>query len=1099
MTKCDYDTATPATIEDVYGYEESNFHMHRHMHNFPTDDKSDDDHDDDDFCEVCYGQLVDELGACMDSSCFPVAVVLCVWGTLVTVGCLVSLASSLGPPSSCSCQALCSNVTDCCADVAVRDYARKATFLNMINDPSHVDWERERMVVKHMRRHAERGETASLAMLFPTYLRTAANFESFPASGQQRLAAIAAAPNNNHTSLARRTSLAKYLHTQITRFGKADRKQTHEDTEACKEITLRIKALALGPLLAPCAPSIGQGATAPGRVYTAELPGGTFDGEAHQTLPLSGTVNGKGAFTAIAGGPNRGNHNCSIDGTFKDNTLIGECTLMEHNGAPIVSRFYSGASTATVDWEGEREVPKRMRDYAERGDRASLDMLFPTYLRTAVYFESFPASGQQRLAAIAAEHNHAPLAQHLHDLSVRFVEAERKQIEKDARQIYKQMETRRAQEAKHEQLKNRIYEDAAEDKDAFCVRCLKGIDPSRQFCTHCGAARNAPQPDSSVDSVKATAASSSNPINHPSTQAPPSGSTSHPSAQGHQSASAATPFDLEPLNPSRANIDKTRRLGRGGFAEVYAGTYQFGSSQTPRAVAYKMFHADIPAAALDPSVVRELKIGMRIKHENLVRYYGIMQPPPPDNTCLVMELLPDGTLYALLQQNMAPLEQSRCLTFAQDIASGMHELHAHTPHPIIHRDLKAQNVLLWSGKQRAKVADFGLAKPLMTSAGTSYGGVGTLAWSAPETFDNEFSEQSDIFSFGVVLYEILTRRQPYFGKGTQSIMKIVSLRFKFDEEDFREDKTKNNTKQQARWLRRNPLAERRPDLAHVPISSPLVLRDFMERSWADEPSSRPTFQQIINRVSKFLGPEALPLDWDWKNTAPGANACVPSEVFMEQMKAVLPGSRCRPNCSGFSKPKIKRCFRIENLQLWRRYCQYKSALRDSIAAIPSRRPVQLSTLPNVAANLKQAHDRVASADINEFWLWHGTRGDVARNILGLQGFDARVANMGGLYGAGNYFADQACKSHQYTQPESTTGVRHMLYCRVVMGAAFQTKVEHNQQRRPPGIPGSNPEVPCDSIFAERGVANSGQQLHNEYVTFASNDQIYPAYIIEYTV
>ena len=160
--------------------------------------------------------------------------------------------------------------------------------------------------------------------------------------------------------------------------------------------------------------------------------------------------------------------------------------------------------------------------------------------------------------------------------------------------------------------------------------------------------------------------------------------------------------------------------------------------------------------------------------------------------------------------------------------------------------------------------------------------------------------------------------------------------------------------------------------------------------------------------------------------------------------------------------------------------------------------MQLSALPNVAANLKQAHDRVASDDINEFWLWHGTNGNVARDILGKQGFDARVANMGGLYGAGNYFADAACKSHQYTQAEGAADIRHMLYCRVVVGAAYQTKTQHVHQRRPPNIPGSSPEVPHDSIFAQRFVARSGKQVHNEYVTFASNDQIYPEYIIEYT-
>ena len=146
--------------------------------------------------------------------------------------------------------------------------------------------------------------------------------------------------------------------------------------------------------------------------------------------------------------------------------------------------------------------------------------------------------------------------------------------------------------------------------------------------------------------------------------------------------------------------------------------------------------------------------------------------------------------------------------------------------------------------------------------------------------------------------------------------------------------------------------------------------------------------------------------------------------------------------------------------------------------------------------------RVINSACNELWLWHGTKPDTA-DILAEEGFDERVARDTGLYGAGSYFADCSSKSHQYRgthrgarveAPESMREGKHcMLLCRVLMGDAFQTTTTHNDRSCPTRKP------PCgkDSIFAEEGVANGGQQTHNEYVVFRSQ-QVYPEYIVWYS-
>ena len=137
-----------------------------------------------------------------------------------------------------------------------------------------------------------------------------------------------------------------------------------------------------------------------------------------------------------------------------------------------------------------------------------------------------------------------------------------------------------------------------------------------------------------------------------------------------------------------------------------------------------------------------------------------------------------------------------------------------------------------------------------------------------------------------------------------------------------------------------------------------------------------------------------------------------------------------------------------------------------------------------------------STDINEFYLFHGTSSKSAQ-IICEHGFDERVANLSGLYGAGSYFAINACKSWQYSNSSKDSSTLVMLVCRVVMGSPYCTSTSHSKERRPPDN-AATPGRPFDSIFAQHGIARGGQQQHNEYVVF-NRDQVYPEYIVRFTV
>ena len=298
------------------------------------------------------------------------------------------------------------------------------------------------------------------------------------------------------------------------------------------------------------------------------------------------------------------------------------------------------------------------------------------------------------------------------------------------------------------------------------------------------------------------------------------------------------------LDESTITIDRSKMLGSGNFADVFAGTWdsRFGKKR----VAMKVFRniASVAQAANDPALKRELEIGRSMKHDNLVAVHGIVQHE--QHMCILMDLVDGGSLFSLLMKREVPLSWRQREAMALDVASGMHHLHtANYSGPIVHRDLKSQNVLVnkdSTGEYRCKVADFGLSKATAGTAGNTYG-VGTLAWSAPETFHGEFNEATDSFAFGVLLYEVASRVEPFADVSKMEITRCVMARFKFDE-DLLELANMDEAAQRKRWAKKNPLAARRPDLTLVTEGCPPALLDAIQQCWGDDPAKRPSFANL---------------------------------------------------------------------------------------------------------------------------------------------------------------------------------------------------------------------------------------------------------------
>ena len=192
-----------------------------------------------------------------------------------------------------------------------------------------------------------------------------------------------------------------------------------------------------------------------------------------------------------------------------------------------------------------------------------------------------------------------------------------------------------------------------------------------------------------------------------------------------------------------------------------------------------------------------------------------------------------------------------------------------------------------------------------------------------------------------------------------------------------------------------------------------------------------------------------------------------------------------------SKAQVVSVERIENEHLWQMYQTRKSILRKGLAA---------SSVPKLASKTKWRPNipsaQELDADMNEFYLFHCTSATKA-GIIAEHGFDQRVSKLGGRYGAGNYFASNACKSHQYSEPSPGSGIRVMLVCRVVMGLPYCAASLHKNARRAPDNP-ETPGRPFDSVFAEAGVIANGDKSHNEYVIY-DQSQVYPEYVVHYRV
>jgi hypothetical protein len=262
------------------------------------------------------------------------------------------------------------------------------------------------------------------------------------------------------------------------------------------------------------------------------------------------------------------------------------------------------------------------------------------------------------------------------------------------------------------------------------------------------------------------------------------------------------PSQLEDIKIDSDQLVLKQEIGRGSFGQVFKGVWR-GTE-----VAIKRIPANCIRESETRDFMKEAFIMRQLRHPNVLQVLGASMDP----ACIVTEYLPRGNLFQLIHDTNTALPWHMIRKIALDVCRGMSYLHGCTP-PLIHRDLKPHNLLV-DENWRVKVCDFGLSKFIENKNDMT--ACGTPAYAAPEVLRNaDYSTSADVYSFGIVLWELVTRDVLYPNMPPFQIIFAVGTQ------------------------------KSRPPMPH---HLPTALVCLIKECWDEEPGNRPNFLLITERL-----------------------------------------------------------------------------------------------------------------------------------------------------------------------------------------------------------------------------------------------------------
>ncbi|KZV39347.1 hypothetical protein F511_17539 [Dorcoceras hygrometricum] len=263
-------------------------------------------------------------------------------------------------------------------------------------------------------------------------------------------------------------------------------------------------------------------------------------------------------------------------------------------------------------------------------------------------------------------------------------------------------------------------------------------------------------------------------------------------------------IDVWEMDPNLLKFEY--KVASGSYGDLYKGIY------CSQEVAIKILKAERLNAELQKEFAQEVYIMRKVRHKNVVQFLGACTRPP--NLCIVTEYMSGGSVYDYLHKQKGTFKFPSLLKVAIEVSRGMNYLHQNN---IIHRDLKAANLLM-DENEVVKVGDFGVAR-VKAETGVMTAETGTYRWMAPEVIEHKpYDHKVDVFSFGVVLWELLTGKLPYEHlTPLQAAIGVVQ-----------------------KGLR-----------PAIPTHTHPKLIELLERCWQHDPSLRPDFTEITEILQKI--------------------------------------------------------------------------------------------------------------------------------------------------------------------------------------------------------------------------------------------------------
>ncbi|KAG7509540.1 mitogen-activated protein kinase kinase kinase 7 isoform X2 [Solea senegalensis] len=366
------------------------------------------------------------------------------------------------------------------------------------------------------------------------------------------------------------------------------------------------------------------------------------------------------------------------------------------------------------------------------------------------------------------------------------------------------------------------------------------------------------------------------------------------------------------------NIEVEEVVGRGAFGVVCKAKWK------GKDVAIKTIESESERKAFSV----ELRQLSRVNHPNIVKLYGSCKSP----VCLVMEYAEGGSLYNVLHgaEPLPYYTASHAMSWCLQCSQGVAYLHGMKPKALIHRDLKPPNLLLVAGGTVLKICDFGTACDIQTHMTNNKG---SAAWMAPEVFEgNNYSEKCDVFSWGIILWEVITRRKPFDEIGGPAFRIMWAVH--------------NGT--------RPPLIKNLPK----PIES------LMTRCWSKDPSQRPSMEEIVKMMShlmRYFPDFNEPLQYPYQYSDDGQSNSATSTGSYVDYTGTSTSNRSDANMEHSDSQGSSN----DTIKITPQFAPHFKPKGDPLRTLPLSRGGSVESLPARTQCLASSDSKRMSADLSE--------------------------------------------------------------------------------------------------------------------------------------